>query len=546
MSAKVRSYKSPEALRHAIEHHLRSISPIEKKDVLRLRKHLAFERFLARMFDEKTCPMVLTGGYAMELRMDHARATKDIDLVLSSRKISRLDADEMHATVHDFLSYVALKDLGDFFSFEIREGKSELAGPPYGGFRFHIEATLDNRQFAKFHIDIGASRVTVAPIENLTSKNLLSFAGVECPPFPSVPVEYQLADKLHAYTFVRKGKRSTRVKDLIDMVLIIQDKELELKKSQLRRLFVTLSSSLHKQLKEEHNISKNGFLGQVNEAINCIRRKDFVALKSIYKRLFEKIVVHPLENARVELEFVVRNLSTPQYNYTVGNCLSVPRMEFEHQETNFLLNPKILIKSTTCITYSLIPEALLIQKYLENRLSIGDIARELACSKTYVRSLLQKYNIPRRQSSDYRGSRWYAYGKRKVNGKTVEHKGEQRTIAAIKRMYAEGMNTLAIARCLNTMKIPTKRLERESDRQVSMNEVNGKGWHYCTVATILKREGVYVVGRKKEGRHRPSCGLATFRLLGTPQACGNSHQGQRVRLASLGALLCSATPFGVF
>lgn len=230
MSAKVRGYKSPEALRHAIEHHLRSISPIEKKDVLRLRKHLAFERFLARMFDEKTCPMVLTGGYAMELRMDHARATKDIDLVLSSRKISRLDADEMHATVHDFLSYIALKDLGDFFSFEIREGKSELAGPPHGGFRFHIEAMLDNRQFAKFHIDIGASWGTVAPIENLTSKNLLSFAGIECSPFPSVSVEYQLADKLHAYTFVRKGRRGTRVKDLIDMVLIIQDKEVDKKK----------------------------------------------------------------------------------------------------------------------------------------------------------------------------------------------------------------------------------------------------------------------------------------------------------------------------
>ena len=230
MNSKVRSYKSPEALRHAIEHYLRNISPIEKKDVLRLRKHLAFERFLARMFDEKTCPMVLTGGYAMELRIDNARATKDIDLVLSNRKIHHLDADGMHTTIHDFLSYVILKDLSDFFSFEIKEGKSELAGPPYGGFRFHVEAMLDNRQFAKFHIDISASWDKVAPIENLTSKNLLAFAGIECPPFPSVPAEYQLADKLHAYTFMRKGKRGMRVKDLIDMALIIQNKEVDKKK----------------------------------------------------------------------------------------------------------------------------------------------------------------------------------------------------------------------------------------------------------------------------------------------------------------------------
>ena len=97
-----------------------------------------------------------------------------------------------------------------------------------------------------------------------------------------------------------------------------EEQELERRKSELQLL--------HKQLKEEQNISKNGFMGQVNEAINCIRRKDFVALKSIYRRLFEKIVVHPLENARVELEFVVRNLSTPHYNYAVGNCPSAHRM----------------------------------------------------------------------------------------------------------------------------------------------------------------------------------------------------------------------------
>ncbi len=42
--------------------------------------------------------------------------------------------------------------------------------------------------------------------------------------------------------------------------------------------------------------------------------------------LVEKIVVNPLENARAELEFVLRNLSTPLRNGEVGNCLSVPRM----------------------------------------------------------------------------------------------------------------------------------------------------------------------------------------------------------------------------
>ena len=94
-----------------------------------------------------------------------------------------------------------------------------------------------------------------------------------------------------------------------------EKQELERKKSQLK--------FLRKQLSEARDSSKNGFMGRVNEAINCIRKKDFVALRSIYRRLFEKIVVHPLENARVELEFVMRNLSTPHTKHEVGNCLSV-------------------------------------------------------------------------------------------------------------------------------------------------------------------------------------------------------------------------------
>ena len=256
-----------------------------------------------------------------------------------------------------------------------------------------------------------------------------------------------------------------------------EERELERKKSELQLL--------QRQLKEKQNASKSGFLGQVNAAINCIKRKDFVALRSIYRRLFEKIVVSPLENAKVELEFVLRNLSTPLGNAEFGNCLSVRRVEFECRETNFSLNQKILIKSITCITYSPIPEALLKQKYLGNHLSMREIAEEFSCSKTRIRDLLLKHNTPLRKPFNY-SNRWYAYGKRRVGGKTIEHKAELRTIATIRQMHSEGLTTMAIARFLNTMKIPTKQ--------------QGKGWHQNTVAKILKREGVYVEGGKKRGR----------------------------------------------
>ena len=156
------------------------------------------------------------------------------------------------------------------------------------------------------------------------------------------------------------------------------------------------------------------------------------------------------------------------------------------QDAEFALNNTFLIESDSYTTYPFIPEDVLRQKYLENRLPIRAIASEFACSKTYVRSMSLKYNIPLRKTSDYRGSRWFAYGKRKIGGKTVDHKGEQRTIATIKQMYSEGVSTAAIARFLNTMKIPTKQ--------------QGKGWHNCTVAEILKQEGVYAKGRRARGK----------------------------------------------
>ena len=47
---------------------------------MRLRRKVAFDRLLARLFHEQTGNMLLKGGYALELRLESARATKDIDL----------------------------------------------------------------------------------------------------------------------------------------------------------------------------------------------------------------------------------------------------------------------------------------------------------------------------------------------------------------------------------------------------------------------------------------------------------------------------------
>ena len=75
-------YKDAIALRRALQHHLRLIAKKEKITQLRLRRHLAFERLLARLFKHPSSSWVLKGGYAMELRWQNSRATRDVDLTM--------------------------------------------------------------------------------------------------------------------------------------------------------------------------------------------------------------------------------------------------------------------------------------------------------------------------------------------------------------------------------------------------------------------------------------------------------------------------------
>lgn len=90
-------------------------------------------------------------------------------------------------------------------------------------------------------------------------------------------------------------------------------------------------------------------------------------------------------------------------------------------------------------------ESVLKEKYLEKRLSMRDIAREFSSSKTHIRDLLLKHNIPLRDPSKYHKYHSRSYGKRFLNGRTVDFKKELRTIETIKKMHAEGMTARGIA-----------------------------------------------------------------------------------------------------
>ncbi|MES2572423.1 MAG: nucleotidyl transferase AbiEii/AbiGii toxin family protein [Verrucomicrobiota bacterium] len=98
----------------------------------------------------------------------------------------------------------------------------ELTAAPYNGARYPVEAVLDGRTFAKFHLDIGTGDVQRDPVELVAPRDWLGFAGVPTQSFPAIASEEHFAQKLHAYTLPRGEHENSRVKDLVDLILLIE------------------------------------------------------------------------------------------------------------------------------------------------------------------------------------------------------------------------------------------------------------------------------------------------------------------------------------
>ena len=226
-------YKTPHAFRAALEAQLRNIAHSRGTDLQRLQRRVAFDRLLARLFAQDDPPWLLKGGYALELRLeDRARSTLDLDmsipdldrlrlLTAGGEKISRADM------VHEHLQQAAERDLNDGFVFLIRAPKDERTGAPRGGVRCSVEARLAGRAFSRFHLDVGMGDAVLGQPDWVVGSPLLSFAGIPAARVALYPVTQQFAEKIHTYTFPWRDRDNTRVKDMVDLVLLVDSGLLE-------------------------------------------------------------------------------------------------------------------------------------------------------------------------------------------------------------------------------------------------------------------------------------------------------------------------------
>jgi len=216
---KSRRYDSPAAFKQALEQRLRNASA-GGADFTRRRQLLVFDRFLARAVQVFGDAMILKGGLVLELRLERARTTKDVDLRLVGSPDDALKR----------LQEAGRLDLDDFMSFEVRpdseHARIQNEGMQYDGLRYRAEARLAGKPYGQpFGVDVAFADPILGEPDVVVAEDVLGFAGIDPPALSLYPVESQIAEKLHAYTMPRE-RENTRVKDLPDLALLASIREI--------------------------------------------------------------------------------------------------------------------------------------------------------------------------------------------------------------------------------------------------------------------------------------------------------------------------------
>jgi hypothetical protein len=130
-------YGTATAFRTALEERLKAYAKEHDVPIVRLRKMVTFDRFLARLVATSQDRWILKGAMALSYRFgNRARTTMDLDLAR--------EGEEEEAQV-DLMSAMR-RDLQDFFSFSAeRVGPS--ADPGIRSTRYRGIAELAGRQF---------------------------------------------------------------------------------------------------------------------------------------------------------------------------------------------------------------------------------------------------------------------------------------------------------------------------------------------------------------------------------------------------------------
>jgi len=208
--------KSPAAFKASIEGRLKEeVGPKQGRALNRRRVLVVMERFIARLNHVLPDTAVLKGGLALELRLQGARTTKDIDL--------RLLGDPAELDGHLRAIEVHRPDPEDHLEFTVTRDPDHPAitgdGVKYDGFRFKVIARIAGKPYVAFGLDVAYGDPILGEPDVLAGSDFFEKYGIPRVQVRTYPPTTHLAEKLHAYTLPR-DRVNMRLKDLVDIPLI--------------------------------------------------------------------------------------------------------------------------------------------------------------------------------------------------------------------------------------------------------------------------------------------------------------------------------------
>ena len=201
------AYKSAAALEMAVKEAAKASS----QDTNRAISGFYFHRLLCRVFTDGNASFVLKGGHGVLARTLDARATRDIDLLSTSDNLEGALAD---------LRHLAQRDLGDFIFFEYEGAEPIKADDEYrSGLSVRFVLVMGVKRMQPISIDLVVDEVPLEGAEPISPADRIDVKGLITCDYLVYPVGAALADKLCALSERRNGRASSRVKDLVDIII---------------------------------------------------------------------------------------------------------------------------------------------------------------------------------------------------------------------------------------------------------------------------------------------------------------------------------------
>lgn len=210
------TYETPHALRIALEHRLLNRANESGTSLDRLRRRVIFERVVSRLLVAEPGRWVLKGGMALEVRLrDEARLTKDIDLGL--RDVIG-EGGELHERL---MAALATDPFADGFVITA-EPVTRLMEDGTGlvTWRSRVTASLAGRLFGRVQLDISPRAHELEDTDTVPLPNSLAFANIGAPTIEIIDVQRHAAEKLHAMHKDFGDRENTRVRDLVDVIIL--------------------------------------------------------------------------------------------------------------------------------------------------------------------------------------------------------------------------------------------------------------------------------------------------------------------------------------